>query len=195
MREENSSILAGGGSVRNAIFRQPFEAARQAYPSTLRRRCRAGLFVPHNDGDAPSRPHPGLEMRWQAGNHRLRVRQHARAPQHPEIDHRGPPNEHFDMARCQLLARLLRGTNDPTVDDRPSAADHGRNGENGRTRLLFHEAGRIARAVVPTLVNGAHAIVAFLVYVGGLGADFYLGSVHKWLLGPAGVGFLVVHPD
>ncbi|MEZ4730389.1 MAG: aminotransferase class V-fold PLP-dependent enzyme [Caldilineaceae bacterium] len=33
----------------------------------------------------------------------------------------------------------------------------------------------------------------FPVDVGAIGADFYTGSLHKWLMGPAGLGFLVVN--
>jgi selenocysteine lyase/cysteine desulfurase len=45
---------------------------------------------------------------------------------------------------------------------------------------------------VKTLVDGAQAVGVFPVDVGAIGADFYSGSGHKWLMGPAGIGFLVV---
>jgi L-cysteine/cystine lyase len=63
-------------------------------------------------------------------------------------------------------------------------------------RLPVAEAVRIARARgVKTLVDGAQAIGVFPVDVSAIGANFYAGSGHKWLMGPAGVGFLVVRED
>jgi len=60
-------------------------------------------------------------------------------------------------------------------------------------RLPVAEAVRIARSRgVKTLIDGAQSIGEFPVNVGAIGADFYSGSVHKWLMGPAGVGFLVI---
>jgi L-cysteine/cystine lyase len=61
-------------------------------------------------------------------------------------------------------------------------------------RLPVAEAVQLARARgVKTLVDGAQAIGVFPVDVGAIDADFYAGSGHKWLMGPAGVGFLVVN--
>lgn len=61
-------------------------------------------------------------------------------------------------------------------------------------RLPVAEAVEIARARgVPTLIDGAQAVGVFPVDVHAIGADFYAGSGHKWLMGPAGVGFLVVN--
>ena len=61
-------------------------------------------------------------------------------------------------------------------------------------RLPVAEAVRIARSRgVTTLIDGAQAVGVFPVDVGAIGADFYAGSGHKWLMGPAGVGFLVVN--
>ena len=60
-------------------------------------------------------------------------------------------------------------------------------------RLPVAEAVKIARARgVKTLVDGAQTVGVFPVDVGAIGADFYSGSGHKWLMGPAGIGFLVV---
>ena len=60
-------------------------------------------------------------------------------------------------------------------------------------RLPVAEAARIARARgVRTLVDGAQSLGIFPVDAGAIGADFYSGSVHKWLLGPPGIGFLIV---
>ena len=60
-------------------------------------------------------------------------------------------------------------------------------------RLPVAEATRIAHARgVKTLIDGAQAVGEFPVNVQDIGADFYSGSIHKWLMGPAGVGFLVI---
>lgn len=61
-------------------------------------------------------------------------------------------------------------------------------------RLPVREAAQIARARgVKTLVDGAQAVGVFPVNVGAIDADFYSGSLHKWLMGPAGLGFLLVN--
>jgi len=61
-------------------------------------------------------------------------------------------------------------------------------------RLPVQEAVQIARERgVKTLIDGAQAVGVFPVDVGAIGADFYTGSLHKWLMGPAGLGFLVVN--
>lgn len=61
-------------------------------------------------------------------------------------------------------------------------------------RLPVAAAVQIARERgVKTLVDGAQAVGVFSVDVGDIDADFYSGSLHKWLMGPAGVGFLVVN--
>ena len=60
-------------------------------------------------------------------------------------------------------------------------------------RLPVTEAARMARARgVRTLVDGAQSLGIFTVDAAAIGADFYSGSVHKWLLGPPGIGFLFV---
>ncbi len=60
-------------------------------------------------------------------------------------------------------------------------------------RLPVAEATRMARARgVKTLVDGAQSLGLFAVNVQEIGAEFYSGSVHKWLMGPPGIGFLAV---
>jgi cysteine desulfurase / selenocysteine lyase len=60
-------------------------------------------------------------------------------------------------------------------------------------RLPVAEATQIARSRgVKTLIDGAQSVGEFPVNIQEIGADFYSGSAHKWLMGPAGVGFLVV---
>ena len=60
-------------------------------------------------------------------------------------------------------------------------------------RLPVAEATRLARARgVKTLVDGAQSVGMFAVNAKEIGAEFYSGSVHKWLMGPPGIGFLAV---
>ena len=79
-----------------------------------------------------------------------------------------------------------------------------------RTRLLFlshvscvnGQRLPIAQAIadarergVLTAIDGAQAVGQFAVNVAELGADFYVGSAHKWLLGAMGLGYVVVAPS
>ncbi|MEZ4869599.1 MAG: aminotransferase class V-fold PLP-dependent enzyme [Caldilineaceae bacterium] len=46
-----------------------------------------------------------------------------------------------------------------------------------------------------SLIDGAQAVGQFPVDLRQLDADFYIGSGHKWLLGPSGIGYIHVHRD
>jgi selenocysteine lyase/cysteine desulfurase len=60
-------------------------------------------------------------------------------------------------------------------------------------RLPVLEATRLAHERgVKVLVDGAQSVGQFPIDVKAIDAEFYVGSLHKWLLGPAGAGYLVV---
>ena len=80
---------------------------------------------------------------------------------------------------------------------------------NARTRLFFfshvlsptglvlpaHELCAAARRRgIVSVVDGAHAPAMIPLNVSEVGADFYTGNCHKWLLAPSGTGFLIVGP-
>lgn len=46
-----------------------------------------------------------------------------------------------------------------------------------------------------SFIDGAQALGQIPVDVQALAADFYIGSCHKWLLGPSGIGYLHVRHD
>lgn len=48
---------------------------------------------------------------------------------------------------------------------------------------------------IPVIVDGAHAIAQFPIDQRELGCDYYGTSLHKWLMGPIGTGFLFVRRD
>ncbi|VTU00221.1 isopenicillin n epimerase : Isopenicillin N epimerase OS=Amycolatopsis lactamdurans GN=cefD PE=3 SV=1: Aminotran_5 [Gemmataceae bacterium] len=45
-----------------------------------------------------------------------------------------------------------------------------------------------------SVVDGAHAPAMLPLDVSDVGADFYTGNLHKWLLAPSGAGFVVIGP-
>jgi isopenicillin-N epimerase len=50
------------------------------------------------------------------------------------------------------------------------------------------------RRGILTVVDGAHAPAMIPLDINDVGADFYTGNLHKWLLAPTGAGFLAIGP-
>lgn len=63
-------------------------------------------------------------------------------------------------------------------------------------RLPVRQAVQLTRAAGGiSLIDGAQAVGQLPVDLRWIDADFYIASGHKWLLGPAGVGYIHVHPN
>jgi isopenicillin-N epimerase len=118
---------------------------------------------------------------------------------------------HWCWERAAQRQRLtLRAFPLPTMAESPEEIlEAFRKAITEKTRLLFFShvlsptglvlpaaaiCAEARRRGVLTVVDGAHAPAMVLLELDRLGADFYGGNCHKWLLAPSGAGFLHFGP-
>jgi len=98
----------------------------------------------------------------------------------------------------------------PTMANSPAEiVEAARQAMSPRTRLFFFShvlsptglvlpakelCAEARRRGIIAVVDGAHAPAMIPLNITDVGADFYTGNCHKWLLAPSGAGFLVVGP-
>lgn len=194
-REESEHVLAAGGKGSTSDFHHQAERARQTLAALL------GVTPAEFAWTYNTTTATRLAIRsicWQAGD-RLAI---------SDVEHAST----VDLALGMQQAMGVATTVIPTDFDGSYAPDyfleqldhlltpehrllilcHVAN-TDGR-RLPVAQAVRLARTRgVKILIDGAQAVGVFPIDVGAVDADFYSGSLHKWLMGPAGVGFLVVN--
>lgn len=196
-REENERAIGLRGQASAAKFQATAQAARASVAEFLGIDA-AQLAWCENTSMATRLA--ALSLPWQAGDklatsdveHASTLALAAGLRQHrgvaTTIIPSGPGPSYNPAYFLEQLDRYL------TPDHRLLILCHVAN-TDGR-RLPVKEAVQLARSRgVKTLIDGAQALGVFPVNVASIGADFYSGALHKWLLGPAGVGFLAVHPE
>lgn len=102
-----------------------------------------------------------------------------------------PPIAFPNPTRDGLIAAITGGI---TARTRIAVLDH----IASPSALIFPvaEIAAICRAAnVLLLVDGAHGPANVPIDLGTLGADFYVGNCHKWLMAPKGAGFLWSAPQ
>lgn len=111
---------------------------------------------------------------------------------------------------CQKRGLTLRTFELPTMASDPGEiVDAAKRAMSPRTRLFFFShvlsptglvlpatelCAEAHRRGIVSVVDGAHAPAMIPLNVSQVGADFYTGNCHKWLLAPTGAGFLVIGP-
>ncbi len=196
-REENERAIGLRGQASGARFQATVQAARTTVAQFL------GIDATQlawSENTSMATRLAALSLPWQAGDklaisdveHASTLALAAGLRQHrgiaTTIVPSGPGPTYDPAYFLEQLDRQL------TPDHRLLILCHVAN-TDGR-RLPVKEAVQLARRRgVKTLIDGAQAVGVFPVNVAAIGADFYSGALHKWLLGPAGVGFLAVHPE
>ncbi|HJZ89464.1 MAG TPA: aminotransferase class V-fold PLP-dependent enzyme [Gemmataceae bacterium] len=111
---------------------------------------------------------------------------------------------------AQRLGMTLRAFPLPTMAGSPDEIiDAATRAMTQRTRLFFFShvlsptglvlpakdlCAEARRRGIVTVVDGAHAPAMIHLNVSDVGAEFYTGNCHKWMLAPTGAGFLVLGP-
>ncbi len=112
---------------------------------------------------------------------------------------------------CQKSgASLIKQAISLPVENEDDMIDQIWSGVTQRTKLIFvshissptaltfpvdNICARARRSGITTLIDGAHAPGQIPVDLQAIGADFYTGNCHKWMMAPKGSAFLYVHPD
>lgn len=200
LREENEEIIAVRGKEAGVRFYERAEKARKSVAELLGVSVSDVAWV-YNTTTASRLAIMSID--WRAGDklavtdvEHLSTHQAARGlaqargvevtvvptAEPGESSYRGP--DYF----LEQLDQTLKPTHRLLVVSHVSNID-------GR-RLPVAEGTRLARSRgVKTLVDGAQSIGMFGVDANEIGAEFFSSSVHKWLMGPPGIGFLVVSDE
>lgn len=196
LREENEAIIAIRGSQRGVNYYRRAEEARERVANLMNVAPSDVAWV-YNTTTATRLA--VMSFNWQAGDklavtdvEHLSTHSVARGlAQHAGVDVTTiPTGDGPSYTPDRFLEQLDQSLKS---DHRLLVMSHVSN-IDGR-RLPVAEAVRLAQSRgVKTLVDGAQSLGVFPVDVQAIGADFYSASVHKWLMGPPGIGFLVISP-